>query len=103
MVEYLRERAGAEKAVIHRQDALSFDFENLSGSLGKRLVVLGNLPYNISSPLVFRLLEAFPAIDRAVFMVQKEVGVRFAASPGSKDYGVLSVLLGIYAGCASSS
>lgn len=96
MVEYLRERAPVGKAVIYRQDALSFNFENLFGSLGRRLVVLGNLPYNISSPLVFRLLEAFPSIDRAVFMVQKEVGVRFAAAPGSKDYGVLSVLLGIY-------
>ncbi|MDA8305959.1 MAG: 16S rRNA (adenine(1518)-N(6)/adenine(1519)-N(6))-dimethyltransferase RsmA [Deltaproteobacteria bacterium] len=96
MVEYLRERAPAPKAVIYRQDALSFDFKSLSAALGKRLVVLGNLPYNISSPLVFRLLEAFPAVDRAVFMVQKEVGIRFAAPPGSKDYGVLSVLLGIY-------
>ena len=96
MVEYLRERAPEEKALIYGQDALSFDFENLSGSLGRRLVVLGNLPYNISSALVFRLLAAFPAIDRAVFMVQKEVGIRFAAPPGSKDYGVLSVLLGIY-------
>lgn len=96
MVEYLRERAPAEKVDIYRQDVLSFDFENLSGALGKRLVVLGNLPYNISSPLLFRLLEAFPAIERAVFMVQKEVGMRFAASPGSKDYGVLSVLLGLY-------
>jgi 16S rRNA (adenine1518-N6/adenine1519-N6)-dimethyltransferase len=96
MVEYLHERAPAEKAVIYEQDALSFDFANLSDTEGKRLIVLGNLPYNISSPLVFRLLESFPAIERAVFMVQKEVGMRFAAAPGSKDYGVLTVLLGIY-------
>ncbi|MDR3567351.1 MAG: 16S rRNA (adenine(1518)-N(6)/adenine(1519)-N(6))-dimethyltransferase RsmA [Syntrophobacteraceae bacterium] len=96
MVEYLSERVPAQTA-IYRQDALAFDFKDLSLSLGKRLVVLGNLPYNISSPLVFTLLEAFPAIDRAVFMVQKEVGIRLAAPPGSKDYGVLSVLLGIYA------
>lgn len=97
MVEYLLERAPAEKAVIYRQDALSFDFKDLSSTLGKRLVVLGNLPYNISSPLIFKLLEAFPAVGRAVFMVQKEVGTRYAAPSGSKDYGVLSVLLGIYA------
>ena len=96
MVEYLRERVPAEKAVIHEQDALSFDFGNLRETEGKRLIVLGNLPYNISSPLVFHLLESFPAIERAVFMVQKEVGMRFAAVPGSKDYGVLTVLLGIY-------
>ncbi|MFZ0943564.1 MAG: 16S rRNA (adenine(1518)-N(6)/adenine(1519)-N(6))-dimethyltransferase RsmA [Syntrophobacteraceae bacterium] len=96
MVEYLRERVQADKAVIHEQDALSFDFVNLCDREGKRLIVLGNLPYNISSPLMFHLLESFPAIERAVFMVQKEVGMRFAASPGTKDYGVLSVLLGIY-------
>ncbi len=96
MVEYLRERVEAEKAAIYQQDALSFDFENIFDSEGKRLIVLGNLPYNISSPLMFHLLESFPAIERAVFMVQKEVGMRFAAAPGAKDYGVLSVLLGIY-------
>ncbi len=96
MAEYLRERVQSEKAVIYEQDVLSFDFVNLYGKEGKRLIVLGNLPYNISSPLMFHLLESFPAIERAVFMVQKEVGMRFAAAPGTKDYGVLSVLLGIY-------
>jgi 16S rRNA (adenine1518-N6/adenine1519-N6)-dimethyltransferase len=96
IVEYLRERIPPENAAIHRQDALTFDFGNLSGSVGKRLVVLGNLPYNISSPLMFHLLDSFPSIERAVFMVQKEVGTRFAAAPGTKEYGVLTVLLGIY-------
>lgn len=96
MAEYLAQRTSAENTTIYRQDALSFDFQSISSTLKKRLVVLGNLPYNISSPLLFRLLEDFPAIDRAVFMVQKEVGIRFAASAGSKDYGVLSVLLGVY-------
>ncbi len=95
MSEYLRERIPPEKTIIYEQDALSFDFRNLADSEGNRLVVLGNLPYSISSPLMFHLLECFPAIGRAVFMVQKEVGMRFAA-PGGKEYGVLSVLLGIY-------
>jgi len=97
MAAYLRERIPAENAVIHQQDALSFDFGNLFDMEKRRLVVLGNLPYNISSPLMFRLLESFPAVERAVLMVQKEVGMRFAAAPGTKDYGVLTVLLGIYA------
>ncbi len=96
MVEYLRERVQPEKAVIYEQDALSFDFGKICDREKKRLIVLGNLPYSISSPLMFRLLESFPAIERGVFMVQKEVGTRFAAVPGSKDYGVLTVLLGIY-------
>ena len=82
---------------VHSSDALRFDFLSLSLSEKASLVVLGNLPYNISSPLVFHLLESARAVKRAVFMVQKEVGERFAAPPGSKDYGVLSVLLGIYA------
>jgi 16S rRNA (adenine1518-N6/adenine1519-N6)-dimethyltransferase len=86
----------APHVTVHQQDVLSFDLPALSRSLGAPLVLIGNLPYNISSPLVFRLLEAMGAVDRAVFMVQKEVGVRLAAAPGSKDYGVLSVLLGIY-------
>jgi 16S rRNA (adenine1518-N6/adenine1519-N6)-dimethyltransferase len=96
MVEYLRQRVEADKAEIYQQDALSFDFGNLCDRERKRLIVLGNLPYNISSPLMFHLLESFPAIERAVFMVQKEVGARFAAAQGTKDYGVLTVLLGIY-------
>jgi len=82
---------------VHRMDALDFDFLSVGRSEEQALVVLGNLPYNISSPLTFRLLESTTVVKRAVFMVQKEVGERFAASPGTKDYGVLSVLLGMYA------
>lgn len=85
------------KVRVYQQDILTFDFDTLSSSEGVRLVVLGNLPYNITSPLVFHLLESIQSIKRAVFMVQKEVGERLAASPGSKTYGVLSVLLGVYA------
>jgi 16S rRNA (adenine1518-N6/adenine1519-N6)-dimethyltransferase len=96
MVEYMRERVPAEKAVIYEQDALSFDLGRLGASEGKRLVLLGNIPYNISGPLMFHLLESFPAVGRAVVMVQKEVGMRFTASLGTRDYGVLSVLLGIF-------
>jgi 16S rRNA (adenine1518-N6/adenine1519-N6)-dimethyltransferase len=82
---------------VHQQDILTFDFMALSQSVGRRLVIVGNLPYNISSPLVFHLLEAASAIKRAVFMVQKEVGERLVAAPGRKNYGVLSVLLPAYA------
>ncbi len=82
---------------VHSQDILAFDLEALSRSESRRLTVLGNLPYNISSPLLFYLLESRASVKRSVFMVQKEVGERFAAEPGTKDYGVLSVLLGAYA------
>ena len=97
MSAYLRERLPASGgATLHEQDVLSFDFNALSRNEDRRLVLVGNLPYNITSPLMFHLLDSFPAIDRAVFMVQKEVGERFTASCGTKAYGVLTVLLGIY-------
>lgn len=98
MAEYLRARTAeaGETVAIHERDALAFDFRALSIAENRRLVLLGNLPYNISSPLLFHIIGSYPAVERAVFMVQKEVGMRFAASPGTKDYGVLSVLLGIY-------
>lgn len=87
-------RGGAVR--VYRQDVLQFDWSRLAEEAGRRLVVLGNLPYHISSPLMFRILEHRHAVQRGVFMVQKEVGRRFAAEPGSGDYGVLSVLLRLY-------
>jgi len=86
-----------DKLSFYPQDILRFDFLSLAEREGEDLVVLGNLPYNISSPLVFRLLESRRCIKRAVLMMQKEVGERLTAAPGGKDYGVLSVLLGVYA------
>jgi 16S rRNA (adenine1518-N6/adenine1519-N6)-dimethyltransferase len=85
------------KTSVHQQDILDFDLEALSRKEGQPLVVLGNLPYNISSMLVFCLLETRSVIKRVVVMVQREVGERLAAKPGTKQYGVLSVLLGVYA------
>ena len=105
LVELDRDLAGYLQAVtkpfqelhVHQQDVLTFDFRSLAGREGRQLVVLGNLPYNITSPLVFYLLESLEAVKRAVFMVQKEVGERLTAGPGTKSYGVLSVLLGVCA------
>lgn len=92
-------QAGCEElqAQVHVQDVMDFNFLELSRAVGSRLILLGNLPYNITSPLMFRILESRSAVDRAVFMIQREVGERFSAAPGTKEYGVLSVLLGIYA------
>ncbi|MEW6690988.1 MAG: 16S rRNA (adenine(1518)-N(6)/adenine(1519)-N(6))-dimethyltransferase RsmA [Pseudomonadota bacterium] len=74
-------------------DVLTVDFAALAERAGRKLRVVGNLPYNISSPILFHLL---PVADRVVdqtFMLQKEVVERMAASPGGKDYGRLSVML----------
>ena len=79
----------SERLIIHRADALRFPF----GDLGPDLRVVGNLPYNISSPLLFHLAEFAPAIRDMVFMLQKEVVDRMAASPATPDYGRLSVML----------
>ena len=75
------------------QDALTFDFLKCGRDAGQPLIVAGNLPYQITSPLLFKLMEAKAAVSRAVLMMQQEVGDRLLASPGTKDYGVLSVLL----------
>ena len=76
--------------IIHEADALDFDF----GSLGDDLRIVGNLPYNISTPLLFHLLQYREQIRDMHFMLQKEVVDRMAASPGSKAYGRLSIMLG---------
>jgi len=77
---------------IHEADALGFDF----ASLGSDLRIVGNLPYNISTPLLFRLVEFRDVIRDMHFMLQKEVVDRMAAPPGSKTYGRLSIMLGCY-------
>jgi len=76
--------------VIHQQDALRFDFSSLASD--KPIRVVGNLPYNISTPLIFHLLEQAVSIEDMHFMLQKEVVDRMAAAPGNKDYGRLSVM-----------
>ncbi len=78
---------------IHAADALKFDFTNLLEGADDRLKLIGNLPYNISSPLIFHLLEFHHYIDDMTFMLQKEVAHRMAAEPGSKAYGRLSVMV----------
>ena len=75
---------------VHVGDALKFDF----ATMGKRLRVVGNLPYNISSPLLFHLLGYADAIVDIHVMLQKEVVDRMVAKPGSADYGRLTVMLG---------
>ena len=79
------------KLVVHNADALSFDFCRLVTDTPLRVV--GNLPYNISTPLLFHLLEQHHCIKDMHFMLQKEVVDRMAAGPGSREYGRLSIML----------
>ncbi len=81
-----------DSVTIHEADALSFDFS----SLGARLRIVGNLPYNISTPLLFHLLKHRDSIVDMHFMLQKEVVERMAARPGTKAYGRLGIMLGCH-------
>jgi 16S rRNA (adenine1518-N6/adenine1519-N6)-dimethyltransferase len=87
---------GTGRLVVHRADALDFDFAALAAP-DRKLRVVGNLPYNISTPLLFRLLGLKGAIRDMHLMLQKEVVTRMAAAPGSKDYGRLTVMLAAWA------
>jgi 16S rRNA (adenine1518-N6/adenine1519-N6)-dimethyltransferase len=77
---------GAARAAL-AVDALDFEWEGLRGEWK----IIGNLPYNVASPLLWEMVSRSRALTQAVFMVQKEVGERLAASPGGRDYGALSV------------
>jgi len=77
---------------VHIEDALEFDLRALRGD-GPPLRLVGNLPYNISTPLLFRFLEQLDAVSDMHFMLQKEVVARMAARPGGKEYGRLTVML----------
>ena len=90
----LREEfAGHPRIAVHEADALDFDFTKLAVDRGGRLRVIGNLPYNISTPLLFHLLDSANAIDDMHVMLQREVVDRIAAGPGTGDYGRLTVML----------
>jgi len=86
----LAERGPADRLRVHSADALKYDF----AAAGPRLRVVGNLPYNISSPLLFRLLECANSLLDIHVMLQREVVERMVARPGSADYGRLTVMLG---------
>lgn len=91
LAKRLRQRyADSDLVTVHEADALKFDF----ASLGHNLRIVGNLPYNISTPLLFHLLECRTHIQDMHFMLQKEVVDRMAAEPGGRDFGRLTVMLG---------
>lgn len=78
---------------VVESDVLKVDFGALADRAGQPLRVVGNLPYNISTPILFHLLQVVDRVADQHFMLQKEVVDRMAAAPGSKDYGRLSVML----------
>ena len=103
VVEVDRELAAAlpgrmaqpQRLVVHEADALKFDFGALATG-PRSLRVVGNLPYNISTPLLFHLLEFVAVIKDLHVMLQREVVDRMTAAPGGKDYGRLTVMLALW-------
>lgn len=93
LVAHLKKTFSPEKLIIHQGDALQFDFASIPVHDGGKLRVVGNLPYNISTPLLFHLAQFAPMVKDQHFMLQKEVVERMIAEPGSKAYGRLSVML----------
>lgn len=94
-VRFQSEIAAGRVAVRH-QDVLEFDFSALAREAGQRLVVVGNLPYYITSPILLHLASHAEALEVAVLMVQREVADRVTAEPGSRDYGLLTVTMQLY-------
>ncbi len=85
----LRQDFPAARVTVHEADALEFDF----GQLGAPLRVAGNLPYNVSTPILFRMAALAPRLADCTFLLQKEVVDRMVAAPGTPEYGRLSVML----------
>ncbi|WP_281985757.1 16S rRNA (adenine(1518)-N(6)/adenine(1519)-N(6))-dimethyltransferase RsmA [Azonexus hydrophilus] len=89
LIARLKKQHTPERLTIHEGDALAFDF----ASIGSDLRLVGNLPYNISTPLLFHLASYGQQVRDMHFMLQKEVVERMVAEPGCADYGRLSVML----------
>ena len=89
-----------EKGVkIECTDILELDLVGLHDRFQRKIKIIGNLPYNISSPVLFKLMEAADCLQEAVLMVQDEVAQRVLAGPGTKDYGILSVMVAYHSEC----
>lgn len=91
LVVYLKNHYDPKQLTVHAFDALDFDYAQLAQE-NKKLRIVGNLPYNISTPLLFKLFSQITVIQDMHFMLQKEVVLRLTAEVGSADYGRLSVM-----------
>jgi 16S rRNA (adenine1518-N6/adenine1519-N6)-dimethyltransferase len=101
LASHLRTAFPPDSVTVIEQDVLQFDFTAASAATGHSLLVFGNLPYYITSQILLKLAASHATpnaavLDRAVLMVQREVADRVTASPGSRDYGLLSVTVQMY-------
>lgn len=88
--------AGLTNIEIMNEDALELDYQIISRHFGKKVKVIANLPYSISTPIIFNLLDSRAWIDSMVLMLQKEVAHRIIAPFGTKEYGILAIFIQMY-------
>jgi 16S rRNA (adenine1518-N6/adenine1519-N6)-dimethyltransferase len=96
LAAHLQTQYAPDRVTVLAQDVLQFDFAAPSAAAGRPLIVVGNLPYGITSQILLKLAASHAVLDRAVLMVQREVATRITAAPGSRDYGLLSVTVQMY-------
>jgi 16S rRNA (adenine1518-N6/adenine1519-N6)-dimethyltransferase len=92
VIEELRERFAAPNVVILHEDFLEVDLAEWAARLGAPLRIVGNLPYHLTSPILFKVFDAARSVRDLTIMVQREVARRIIAGPGTKEYGILSVM-----------
>jgi len=97
LVPILREEVAGLDVEVVEANAATFSLVDLARERGSSLVVVGNLPYHLSTEILFHVFDQREVVRRVVFLLQKEVTERIAAAPGGKEYGVLSVLLQMHA------
>ena len=97
LLEEKLSRAGIANVTIVNRDILKWEFNEISNPSSTKIQVIGNLPYNISSPFLEKLIDNRNLVSRAVLMFQLEVARRLTASPGSKAYGAMTLLVRYHA------
>jgi len=97
LIDWLNEQGIPENLTILHEDMLRLNFKKLAEKEGQKLKLIGNLPYYLSTQMIFRLIKFREHIDWAVLMFQKEVAKRLTAKHGSKGYGIPTVILNYYA------
>jgi 16S rRNA (adenine1518-N6/adenine1519-N6)-dimethyltransferase len=98
LAEVLKDKLGGyDNVEVHCGDILKFDFNSVAKTHNSKIKIIGNVPYNISSPLIFRLISFRPVISDLMLMLQKEIVQRLVSVPNNKIYGVPSVILQMFA------
>jgi 16S rRNA (adenine1518-N6/adenine1519-N6)-dimethyltransferase len=97
LVPILKEEMKDLRVRVEEADAKSFALRPIAEAAGRKIVLVGNLPYHLSSPILFHLLDERASVKRGVFLLQREVAERIAAAPDTENFGLLSVLIGLHA------